>query len=52
MVDVLCVSMGVLGCEGSGIAVFGAFFGSTWIRRIVAECKVFLMLWDVVGLDD
>ena len=44
--------MGILGCEGSGIAVFGVFFGSTEIRRIVAECNVFLVLWDVVGLDD
>lgn len=29
-----------------------AVFGSTAIRRIVAECNVFLVLWDVVGLDD
>lgn len=39
-------------CERSGIAVFGGFFGSTGIRRIEAECNVFLVLWDVVGLDD
>ena len=40
--------MGILGCEGSGIAVFGAFFGSTGIRRLVAECNVFLVLWFVL----
>ena len=34
------------------VSLFLVVFGSTGIRRIVAECNVFLVLWDVVGLDD